>query len=202
MMFNKSTTLLSALLVANTVTAADLRIKSMNDENIGNVIHSKKDEIESVLKNIPMNAIRKLNSETCKSESADLIVNQGVQDALARVDINYSNNSFCSVSVTKVSCDFKDAYFFLEAACDSAGGQLFQFSVTMKAGVESISYKNMASCIGASCDTDAALKAQEDMFSTFTAIGFEVTVEESGASTFSSAVAAMMALTGVVGTLI
>ena len=80
--------------------------------------------------------------------------------------------------------------------------QLFQYSVTMKGQGVSVSYKNMASCIGASCDTDAALKVQEDMLSLFTAIGFEVTVEESGASTFSSAVAAMMALIGVVGTLI
>ena len=199
-MFNKSTIILSALLVANTVTAVDLRIKSMN-ENIGNVIHSK-DEIESVLKNIPMNAIRKLNSETCKSESADLIVNQGVQDVLKGVDINDTESPFCSGSATNVSCDLKDAYSGLEAACDSAGGQLFHFSVSLKTEGVSVSYKNMASCIGASCDTDAALKAQEDMFSTFTAIGFEVTVEESGASTFSSAVAAMMALTGVVGTLI
>lgn len=201
MMFNKSLSLLSALLVANTVTAADLRIKSMN-ENVGNVIHSK-DEIGSVLKNIPMNAIRKLNSETCESETADIMMNQGVQDAMVGVDFDYSNNSFCSGSATKVSCDFKDAYSGLEAACDSAGGQLFLYSVTMKAEGVSVSYKNMADCIGASCDTDAALKVQEEMFSLFTAFGFEVTVkEESGASTFSSAVAAMMALTGVVGTLI
>ncbi|GFH52519.1 predicted protein [Chaetoceros tenuissimus] len=179
MMFNKSKALLSALLITTTVTAADLRTKSTNEE-ITNVIHSK-DEIDAVLKNIPMNAIR----------------------CFDRVDItDYNTSSYCSRSASKVSCDYKDAYSGLEAACDSAGGQLFQFSVTMKADGISVSYKNMASRIGASCDTDAALKAQEEAFSFFSLIGFEVTVEESGASTLSAAVVAFIALTGAVATLI
>ncbi|GFH54809.1 predicted protein [Chaetoceros tenuissimus] len=200
MMFNKSTALLSALLVTTSVTAADLRTKSTN-EDIRNVIHSK-DDIGAMLKNIPMNAIRKLNSETCESETANLYMNQGVQDALA-VDISdYTTSSYCSGSSTKVSCDYKDAYSGLEAACESAGGQLFQYSVTMKGQGISVSYKNMADCIGASCDKDAALDIQEEFFSMFTAFGFEVTVKESGASNASAAAVAMIALTGVVATLI
>ena len=199
MMFNKSTTLLSALLVTTTVTAADLRTKSMN-EDMSNVIHSK-DEIGAVLKNIPMNAIRKLNSETCENESATLSMDQGIQNVMSGVD--FSGSSGCSGSQTKSTCDFKDVFSGLEAACDNAGGQLFEYTATIKGDGSTIIFKNMAQCIGASCDTDATtLQEVETFFSIFTLAGLEVTVEESGASTFSAAAVAMIALTGVVGTLI
>lgn len=163
MMLNKkSLALLSALLVTSNATA-DLRTKSGNEE-ISNVIHSM-DDIGAIVKKIPMNSIRELNSETCENETFDLLMNQGVQDAMSGVDVdNYATSSYCSGSETKVSCDFKDAYSSLEAACDTAGGQLFQYSVSVKGEGASISFKNMADCIGASCDTAAAIEAQEELY--------------------------------------
>ena len=202
-MLNKSLALLSLILATGSVTA-ELRAKKTNEE-VNNVIHSKKDATD-VIKNIPINVVRKLNSETCESETLDLDKNQDIIDAVANVPSNladYSNNSYCSYKNAKVTCDYKDVSSTLETACNNAGGQIFEYSVTMEGEGLSVLHKNLAECIGATCDKDAALKVQEEHFSAFTAIGYdEVTVKESGASSLSSALVAMIALTGVVGTLV
>ncbi|GFH47405.1 predicted protein [Chaetoceros tenuissimus] len=148
------------------------------------------------------------SSETCESETLDLRKNQDIMDAVANAPsslTDYASNSFCSISNSnsKVTCDYKDVFTTLETACDNAGGQFLEYSLTMEGDGLSVFHENLAECIGASCDKDAALKAQEEHFSTFTALGYDaVTAKESGASSLSSALVAMIALTGVVGTLV
>lgn len=204
-MFNKSLALLSLLFATGCVTA-ELRAKKSN-EVINNVSHSKsKKDAADVIKNIPINVVRTLNSETCENETVDLMKNQDVMDAVANAPSglpDYSSNSLCSIANSKVTCDYKDVFSTLETTCNNAGGQIFEYSVTMEGEGLSVLFKNLAECIGTTCDKDAALKVQEEHFSAFTALGYdEVAVKESGASSLSSALVAMIALTGVVGTLV
>ena len=204
-MFNKSLALLSLLLATGSVTA-ELRAKKSN-EVVNNVSHYKsKKDVADVIKNIPINVVRTLNSETCESETLDLMKNQDILDAVANVPsglTDYSNESFCSIADSKVTCDYKNLFSTLETACNIVGGQVLEYSVTMEGDGLSVLYKNLAECIGTSCDKETALKVQEEHFSAFTALGYdEVTAKESGASSLSSALVAMIALTGVVGTLV
>ena len=191
-MFNNFLILPSALYFINSVTA----IQFISSDNLG-----------AIVKNIPMNIVRELSStspcEICYSESFDLLnENQDIIDVMP--DINpedYANSPYCSGAEMEYVCDYKNAFSGLEAACDGAGGQFIEYSVTAYGQGLSISFKNFASCYGASCDKDAMLKTQEELYSKIYS-GVEVTFKESGASTLSSVAVAMIALTGSVATLI
>lgn len=200
-MFIKSFALLSLFIAVGNV-AADLQNKAKrNNEEINNVIYSMNDVNANVKNNIPMKVNRELSSTACEDEMFEFVFDEDFAEALFPY-IGCAECPFCSGSENNYSCDFQNATPDLEAACDNLGGQFFQYSITGKGQGISISMKNMARCIPASCDKKADLKDIEEAFDFGGTYGKVSLTEESGASTLSLAPVAMMALTGVVATLL
>jgi len=105
----------------------------------------------------------------------------------------------------KATCDLTDMFSFVHESC--FGGQIIGLVMaisTTGAGEETVTttFKNMALCIGASCDVEGFIKYMQEDFDAFYENSDDSYTVESGAQStrmhYGAAVASALAMAGVV----
>ena len=173
------------------VATADLLVSSNEYELIQKAMESF--DLREHHKKTTLRLLRKLElSETCVNETNALLENEMIATYINSTDFeylySYNISSWCDAdyndwkqTLTGV-CDVDSLTPDFQNVCETAGGQYFTINMTVSGKLldikTKITFKDIASCAGASCDYDALMEKEigklDDAKSDWEADGFKV----------------------------
>jgi len=185
---------------SSSIVAADADFDVDDVDFKAKVIASSINQFQGNRRKMLNNAFRDLSvSQTCITETEALEeynFMQDVESELADEDFIIDN---CDIVTNEATCDLTDLFVGVKDSCKEEGGQAIRLKVTVSDNGIRIIMKNMATCIGASCDAEEVVKQLQ---AEFDALGFTATYKvESGAQStrmhYGAAAASALAMAGV-----